>query len=547
MRKSRVRHRGTVWVLVSALLLSTSFPAAAESNVASCPVTLERLTQQVLQSARATYGVSPETAETALRDRAVREENVRAAVDAVDRQLATLNEAARELEADPVAEVDACAGETTCERKVAVKFHRKFAAVVAAVTHTLFGNGAARRRVEEKYRELAKIRVADYLATLRAEERQPSAAEARALADRVAKAALEKSRQPATIKGFLGIVLKPFANAFAAVTFRELRRPGSDFESGVNEARRDFLFNYGIVTLLQVAAHGLKMFSDFRAGDPVHFWDMLWVYGNTFVMMSLQAEVGARNQRALDAKVQIRTFEDAVRALPGILHGERGYFKDSLAKFLGFLLLVPYELFSNVLLRAANGVALGGTAAMGGGKLIKITLQNMYATCAFGIYLAVRWALLDKWFNLNLLPAWRNGKMLEMQEAYAELEAKGLPTVLSARDLYRHVKPWYRRPFGAAWDVVKSPFAALGNWWGGSRTPEEKAELAEAKRVADRLRDTPEMRRFLAAYKGTIFPRAVEGVWRVGSGLFDSFLFFTLFTEKKGEKVTEGTEPVASP
>jgi len=297
-----------------------------------------------------------------------------------------------------------------------------------------------------------------------------------------------------------------FRNAFAALDFRELRRDGI--------VRADWLKSVGTVLSLQAAGHLLSMAQDFVAGNPVKGGEMLWIYGNTAAMMTLQAEVGARNQGRPDAPLEIAGFEAAALALPEILHGKEGYWFEARRKMMGFAALLPLELAVAVAAREVNTWLQKGAGALAQPAThLEIALTNLASVAVFGTYLSVRWALVDKWFNLSLLPGLRETTRRLAEEKLEAMKARG--------DVPAH---WTLKDFARAGVEPERP------WWAFWRRPraEVRADLAENAALAMVLA-SDESGQLFEAVRGAGRARRIEWAWRYGLCLFDSFIVFKLF------------------
>lgn len=298
-----------------------------------------------------------------------------------------------------------------------------------------------------------------------------------------------------------------FAQAFRALTFRELRHD--------KVARTDYLRNLFTVLSLQVSAHLLHSVSAFVAGEPVGFADRLWIYGNTASMMTIQAEVGARNQRRTDKPIPIHDFSEAMIELPNILIGDRGFWRDSQKKMLGFLALLPLEYAVTVAAKAVNVAAgLGPEALLQTNTQLEIALVNLASTAIFGTYLSLRWSLIDKWLYLNLLPSMRASSLERAEEKLRSLkEAHLVPEGWSVKDFYLAAgeanRPWWK-------------------WW--QRAPKNvHEEVTLRPEVFKKVFLTEDARALLEAYRTSKRAQRFEWAWRYGVCLLDSYIIFGLF------------------
>lgn len=402
------------------------------------------------------------------------------------------------------AEVEACGTDGECMAKVAPRLLEKAKMIKEAIGIILGSEKTARNNLLWEAPRLAREWVdANFHRLSVAEVDTLDTGKLKVLVTEELKEAIAGKRQ--TIGSFFSAIGKHFGNAFSALTFRELRKS--------RDARVDF--RRGLVTTLsiQLSAHLLHTLKDYLTGQPLHFSDLAWLYGNTVFMMSVQAEVGARNQNVKDEPLQISDFESALRMLPEILHGKDGYWAETNQRMYGFFALLPFEYAVSVLLKAtAMGITGAGAKLLIPAEQFKLLVGNLVSIGAFGTYLSVRWALLDKWFNLSLLPSLRATTEAEAEIKLQKMKEAGvIPTGWTVRDFYLTAKP--------------------PAWWQFWRRPSREAReyyLANPEKFAE-LFLTKEAKELVEAATVARGASRVEWAWRYGMGLVDAVIIFGLF------------------
>ncbi len=305
--------------------------------------------------------------------------------------------------------------------------------------------------------------------------------------------------RPFSVRDFFYEIGLHFKKAFEALSFRELRND--------RIARTDYRRNLTTVLSIQFGAHLMHALEAFLSGKPLGFFNKLWIYCNTAFMMSIQAEVGARNQRKTTEPLAIRNFGEFLRELPNILIGDKGFWRDSQRKFLGFLTLLPLEYAVTVAAKAINVMAERGAGSLlQSSTQAEIALVNLASTAIFGTYLSLKWTLIDKWLYLNLLPSVRASTMKLAEERLVDLKDKNLVP-----------NDWTLKDFVLA---IQKP--RLWQFW-------KKNNLDEKFQYLEEVLMSNQSKELIEAYQTSRRAQRFEWAWRYGTCLIDSYIVFGLF------------------
>ncbi len=198
---------------------------------------------------------------------------------------------------------------------------------------------------------------------------------------------------------------KHLGNVFRSLGLGEIRRR--------RDVRDDLAKNLGILLSLQTMGQVIHNSARVLAGQASDWTSALWIYANTTAMVTVQSDVGARNtvdnsaveNRKLES---LTSFGARMRELPAMLHGHSGYKTEILERLYGFVALLPFEYGVSLVFKMINVYYQHGLDfayfATEWPAALKV---NAAFTVVFGLYLATRWAIFDKWINLNYFPRLR--------------------------------------------------------------------------------------------------------------------------------------------
>jgi hypothetical protein len=354
---------------------------------------------------------------------------------------------------------------------------------------------------------------------------------------------------------FLRSLISELTSTLSPRTLRleNLRSEDKPGEDVISNARRNYFKTLAWVYLFQGMAVMANVFSnekfDGSAVIPILF--------NTFVMITLQTDKGAKNTEQRLNLPEPNTIDELNAQMPGFLAGAQGYVPETKKKFAGFLALFPVEV-TFVMLAAVLQELLspkGGGATFAENTPATIAAVTALSIGIFGTYLAARWAMFDYWFNLRYWPALHKLKKRQVAQVDEEilnlLETHGViarPEVDSTLTFIRHSIG--ALGFGEAKrppqpNVGRFTLAAIQNAL-GTRTrafaqvyrdwaQQRQTYAAWNTEFGDRYQSvlaTDEGKRLaeerLKVARGLKTAVAIEGAYRFGLTFFDSYIIFGL-------------------
>jgi hypothetical protein len=249
------------------------------------------------------------------------------------------------------------------------------------------------------------------------------------------------------------------------------------------------------------------------------------IFLNTILLMSLQENQAAKHQfiNVQPDQRKLARFEGLLLELPKLMQGELGYWTEAKIKMFSFMSLLPFEWAAinafSMIKMAVNNTGVTNLPALG-----EMALVNGLSLAIFGSYLSVKWALLEKFVNLGLLPQYQKGTRQVAEDSLEVLKAQNpLPSGLTLRE------------FGRLY-YAHSPKAGTVRHWRSKlllalkksgRSGAGSVELTDADLA--RVLSTPAAEKVISDYRRANATHAQEWTWRSFNRAFDATFVFGLF------------------
>lgn len=469
--------------IVGLICLALVFPVDRSANGAVCAEALERLSAEAVAAIAREHGAR--TPAEMVRLAAVERAQAYAA-GLIEKHLHDV----AELQAIKRA-ANACeTGE--CWHRVTISFTKKVRMIVKTIRESFRAQRAERANLMAQAEALADQWVESHKDDIvsRLQVETVSTEETGEIKVLITEELKKQIRGRFSFRDFAAQVGQQFTGAFRALAFHKLRTN--------QEARDNYKRNLITVVSFQVGAQITRLLWGFGVGGKTlgeaawRFLRETWIPIGTTGAISLESEQAAVNlgQKELPS---MRDFPEGLTAIPRILAGEEGYWRDTQRAVMGFLTLLPLKWAITVALNYPSELLFGDRG------LREVMVDSLVSNAIFGSYLALRFSLLDSRLFLGPVPAIRKSAEADARERLAALKAsEGLPSTWEVGDFVAASKN--KRVEGLPHDF-------------------------------DRILETEDAKELLRAYARGKRMVLVEYAYKYGFCAMDSLLLFATFTD----------------